>query len=202
MRDELELQTYLSLARAERWLLLAQKLLSAVAVRTISEAKGNSVTTKFMTTQQLRVRLSKRLFFQLAHCTSMESAEISLLRRIGVLRERRQSVELWAADAVLSSPAMKSLLAEARHFLEIYKEGMFMLEIMGNGSVLNIKYDPSIKTAVLKFKVKLMCDAVVADLRLEHMGREMRGDTLGACGLWPGCYVEVSGTNADPNAGS
>lgn len=141
--------------------------------------------------QEKRVILSKATFVQLAFCTDMSPVDVLMLRQMGLVQESGELVEMRFSAASLTNPTTALLLTEARRFASLCQSGTFLMQMPDRVAVLVLGFDPSINTTVLKIKGARSCGVPFDSLRLEHLGFELQGSTLGECGLVAGCCVHL-----------
>ena len=182
--DENILHEYAALARQERWADFVKKLIQVDAEAGWLAARGVAAIMR-KTVPKKRVSISRPAFRQLAYWTC--GGDTAALRRMGVLRDGADSVEIWAADDAMNHSVMQALLSEARRFVDLCSSGAFQLAML-NEQAKTFRWSPGISADDLRATASAAFD-VGPDVRLMHLGVALVSGPLANYGVGPGSTV-------------
>ena len=120
----------------------------------------------------------------------MHPLEFILFQQAPVLRRSGETVELWANNAVAQSIKVGKFILAAEHFLTLARSCEFGLHLPNN-DMLYFHWDPDVVVESLQSRVFCDCGLPPEKQRLQCLGRDLQGDTLGRSGVLPGDVVDV-----------
>ncbi len=143
------------------------------------------------TTPKLRERLETRLYQEFA-CVMFpeEKRQESLLREMGVLRERAHETQFWCAEEPMGNPTMVALLELARKFRRVAEEGCIQIIMQGRVPLV-FKLSKALKKEDIRNIVSRTWRIPPLEQVLVHLGQPLKPGPLRE-NLLPGACVLVS----------
>ena len=184
------LQEFAARARAERWALLAEQVLS----RRCKIAWQWNRMARALPENDLeptrRVNLSGRAFTHVLQYATRSPQDLIQFHRAAVLRATGGSFEVWATDALAQATKVKSLIRAAKHFGALARQCQIMLHLPDR-QMFVLPWEPDFPIGALKGKAFLECGLAPERQRLQCLGQDIRSTTVGASGVLPGDVIDV-----------
>jgi len=180
----------MQIAREQKWGQLAVQLLKdkyslilAAVKIAISTERTEQVTPKF------REALPKKVFRELAFTAIRNPSAESLLRKMGVVRETEDSVQLWTADNPLEHPTMLTFVEEFHTYRNVYDMGAFQV-MLDDITPIVLKYS-DMTVNELKNTIETTFRLSSERQIMKHFGKELLTGNLSDHGIGDGSCVHL-----------
>ena len=98
---------------------------------------------------------------------------------------------MWATDAIAQATKIKNLIRAAEQLAHMTRQCKIMLRLpIGRGIVL--PWQPDFPVGALQGKAFHVCGILPDRQRLQCLGKDLQGDTVGRSGVLPGDVIDVS----------
>ena len=188
--DDAALRDFTAQAREERWAFLAERVLSR---RSEIAWRWNRVARALPEKDLEPVRratLNGRAFTHVLQYAMRSPLDLIHFHCASVLRATGGSFEVWATDAIAQAPKVKSLIRTAHHFTALARRCQIMLHLPDR-QMFVLPWEPDFPVGALQGKALHGCGLPPERQRLQCLGQDLRGDTVGATGVLPGDVIDV-----------
>ena len=188
--DEAALRDFAIQARAERWGDLARRVLW----RRRAVAWSWNRVTRALPVKDVepmrRATLSGRAFAHVLQYATRSPLDLIHLRCASVLRATAGFFEIWASDAIVHAPKVKKLIRAAGHLASLARRCEIMLHFPDRRMCV-LPWEPDFPVGALQGKALHECGLPPERQRLQCLGQDLHGDTMGSTGVLPGDVIDV-----------
>ena len=110
--------------------------------------------------------------------------------RASVLRPSNGSVEVWATPDFVNIPKVALLIEIAEHLKSLARSCQVVLHLP-DGRVFGMLWDPDMPIDSMRQKACDECGGSFERYRLQCLGRDVLGSTVGMSGILPGDIVDA-----------
>ena len=138
-----------------------------------------------------RATLSGRAFMHVLQYAMRNSLDLVHFRSASMLRGTGGSFEIWATDAIAQATKVKNLIRAAEHFAALARRCQMMLHLPDR-QMFVLPWEPDFPVGALQGKAFHACGILPDRQRLQCLGKDLQGDTVGRSGVLPGDVIDVS----------
>ena len=138
-----------------------------------------------------RVVLDKPTFREMMYALFDGDEALRGLRKMGVVRERSDSFELWSADDVMTDPVMQKILDTAQRASNVRQARAFHVFLSGEVPLV-YPWVSSMTLATVQGIISETLHLSPSEYVLLHLGKRVKGKrTLKDQGIVPGSFLRL-----------